>query len=201
MITIENITSYEKDNLPQIAATLDEADIHQLVEWLNEKDDNLRYKSFLLLQHRSQEKNDVYPYWDVFVEKFGSENSYQRSLGLMLVAENTRWDDAGKMDGIIDAFLAFCDDEKPITVRQCIQSLAKIIPYKKNLYDKIVAKLISIDVMERKETQRKILLVDILTVLSTIKKQQTNEKIEQYFQNVLTGGTLDAKTKKTILAL
>ena len=46
----------------------------------------------LLLQGRSLEFEDVYPYWDVLVEKLGSANSYQRSLRLMLIAENVRWD-------------------------------------------------------------------------------------------------------------
>ena len=99
-----------------------------LVELLNEKDDNLRYHAFLLLQNRSQINSDVYPFWDELVSKFTSTNSYHRSIGLMLIADNVRWDQEGKFEPLLETYLSFVDDEKPITVRQCIQSLVKIVP-------------------------------------------------------------------------
>jgi hypothetical protein len=201
MITAENIQICEKENLPALVPSLESADIEKLVAWLSEKDDNFRYKCFLLLQGRSQEYNDVYPYWDIFIEKLGSDNSYQRSLGLMLIAENVRWDNSGKFDAIIDLYLSFCDDEKPVTVRQCIQSLCKIIPYKENCHSKIVDKLISIDLMQRKETQRKLLLLDIISVLSAIKNMQPDERIDRYIYEAMTGGILDNKSKKLIASL
>ncbi len=85
MITPETLLSCKKENLAELTSTLTAADLSQLVEWLNEKDDDLRYKSFLLLQDRSQKFDDVYPYWDTLVAKLDSDNSYQRSLGLMLL--------------------------------------------------------------------------------------------------------------------
>jgi len=201
MITAENIHVCEKENLPDLIPTLEGADIDRLVSWLSEKDDNFRYKCFLLLQGRSQQARDVYPYWDVFVEKLSSDNSYQRSLGLMLIAENTRWDDRGKFEQIVDVYLSFCDDEKPVTVRQCIQGLCKIVPYKQNCHNRIVDKLISIDLMQRKETQRKILLLDIISVLCVVQKTQQDERIERFIQNALTGGILDSKSKRLIASL
>jgi len=200
MITFESIQTCEKEALSDLVPTLGSADIDQLVSWLSEKDDNFRYKCFLLLQERSREYKDVYPYWDVFVEKLKSENSYQRSLGLMLIAENTRWDDSGKFEEIADRFLSFCDDEKPVTVRQCIQSLNKIIPYKKSCLTAIVGRLVSIDLMQRKETQRKILLMDILSVLLPINRLQHDERIDRYFQTAMTGGILDNKSKRLVEA-
>ncbi len=201
MITAEDIQSYEKEKIAELLPDLQADDIDRLVGWLSEKDDNLRYKCFLLLQDRSQQTADVYPYWDVFVEKLGSDNSFQRSLGLMLIAENVRWDTEGKFDRIIDLYLSFCDDEKPITVRQCIQSLRSIISYKKNCHARIVDKLISIDIMQRKETQRKILLLDILSVLGAMKKLEPDERIDSYILTALTGGILDSKSKRAIAAL
>ncbi len=201
MINVEKIHAYEKDVLPDVAPSLEDQDIEQLIAWLNEKDDGLRYKSFLLLQSRSQIYNDVYAYWDEFVTKLDSNNSYQRSLGLMLMAENARWDETGRLDTNIDRYLSFCDDEKPVTVRQCIQALAKIVPYKKQYYDAIVAKLIGIDIMQRKETQQKLLLIDIITILKLIEKEEPREDIKRYIQNAMTGGILDAKSKKMLAGL
>ena len=161
------------------------------------RDDNdFRYKCFLLLQLRSQQAADVYPYWDVFVDKLGSSNSYQRSIGLMLIAENVRWDEEARFEKILDLYLSFVDDEKPITVRQCVQSLEKVLPYKKTCLAQISEKLISVDLLERKESQQKILLMDILKVLGAVHKLQPDERIESYFQNALTGGILDKNAKK-----
>lgn len=92
MITLEKITSIPKRDLPDVSKQLDKDDIPQLVEWLSLKDDNIRYRAFLLLQSREAFFNDVYPFWDTFRKKLGSDNSYQRSIGLMLIAENARWD-------------------------------------------------------------------------------------------------------------
>ncbi len=198
MITQDIIRAITKEDLTNILPTLSADDIRQCVAWLEEKDDDIRYKSFLILQQCSEQENAIYPYWDIFVGKFGSLNSYQRSIGLMLIAENARWDTAGKLEAIFDTYLTFCDDEKPVTVRQCIQSLCKIVPYKKGLYDKIVHKLASIDLMQRKETQRKLLLLDILSVFLLIRKEGSNDLIEGYIRNALSGALLDAKSKKMI---
>jgi len=198
MITAETLLSCAKENLAELTPTLTAADLAQLVEWLNEKDDNLRYKSFLLLQDRSQKFDDVYPYWDTLVAKLGSENSYQRSLGLMLLADNVRWDQPGKFEALVATYLSFCDDEKPVTVRQCIQSLVKVVPHKPACLGAIVDKLLSIDVMQRKETQRKLVLLDILSVLTAIQKVQPDERISRYIHNALTGGILDDKAKRQV---
>lgn len=201
MITIEKLLSYEKNKLPELAESLQADDINQLIKWLGEKDDNIRYNSFLLLQQRSKAHNNVYPFWDLFLDKLNSTNSYQRSIGLMLIAENAKWDEDGRFDEAIDFFLSFCDDEKPITVRQCIQSLCKVVPYKKHLCTKIADKLISIKIMERRETQRKILLLDILNVLIGINKQSRSDEIEMYISSAMTGGILDKKSKSGVMKL
>lgn len=198
MITAETIQTLGKENIADFVPTLQAEDIALLAGWLAEKDDNFRYTCFLLLQARSQAYADVYPYWDVLVEKLGSENSYQRSIGLMLIAENVRWDAAGRFEGIIERYLNFCDDEKPITVRQCVQSLCKIVPYKPACHDAIVKKLTAVDLHQRKETQRKILLLDILSVLCAIQKFGADPRIEGYIQTVLTGEILDKKAKKLV---
>ncbi|MFZ5973920.1 MAG: SufBD protein [Bacillota bacterium] len=127
MLSPDALLSFDKKELPQAAVTLLPEDIGQLVQWLAEKNDDIRYRAFLLLQQRALAHDDVYPYWNVFLEKLKSPNSYQRSIGLMLMAENAKWDVHGKFDASLDLYLSFCDDEKPVTVRQCIQGLLKVI--------------------------------------------------------------------------
>lgn len=198
MITFEEIIAIPKEGLQQAAQALEKDSIPQLVEWLNLKDDSIRYQAFLLLQNRSMLSDDVYTYWSTFQSKLTSENSYQRSLGLMLIAENVIWDTENRMEETIDEYLNLLYDEKPITARQCIQSLCKIAAAKPGLHEKIASRLISLDLMQAKETMRKLILLDILNVLLVIRKEKTSDVLEGYILNALSGELLDKKTKKQI---
>ena len=145
MITVESIAAISKCNLREVSEKLSKNDIPALVEWLSLKDNDVRYRAFLLLQNRSLFADDVYPYWDTFKSKLKSDNSYQRSIGVMLIAANTRWDAENRIEDTIDPCLQLLNDEKPITVRQCISSLGEIASYKPGIREKIASALISHD--------------------------------------------------------
>lgn len=196
MITVESMMLIDKSDLQQATKTIGQEDIAQLVEWLALKDDKIRYQAFLLLQYRALLLDDVYPYWDIFQEKLQSDNSYQRSIGFMLIAENAKWDTDNRLEGAIDEYLECLNDEKPITIRQGIQSLAKIVPYKPGLHNKIADRLVSFDLMSVKETMRKSILLDILNVLLIIRKIYKTDEMEDDILNALSGGILDNKLKK-----
>jgi len=198
MVTIEKLVFLEKQQTEEAAKTLTPEDISFLVNLLNEKDDKIRYAALLLLQSRSAGFGDVYPYWDVFLQKLNSDNSYQRSIGLMLIAENARWDTENRMEDTLDVFLEILNDEKPITVRQCIQALHRIIPYKKHLTEKIADALISIEITKNRPSMQKSILTDILSVLGAIRKQQPSGKIDANIFQALSADILDRKAKKEI---
>lgn len=199
MLTIEYLMTVEKADLEKLSKVIDKEDLSFLIDLLNEKDNNIRYQALLLLQHRSALNNDIYPFWDIFLNKLKSKNSYQRSIGLMLIAENTKWDIENKLETTIDQYLMLIDDEKPITVRQCIQCLAKIIPSKKYLM-KIANKLMSVDISCLRTSMKKLILLDILEILILIKKVQTSDEIENYIFNKLSGEILDKKAKQQLKA-
>lgn len=201
MLTTDLIMSFSKDELQEASKALNNKDILQLVEWLNLKDDDIRYRAFLLLQSRSSLSDDVYVFWDTFLSKLKSDNSYQRSIGLMLLSENAKWDTENKTENIIDEYLMLLEDEKPVTIRQCIQSLEKIVTAKPDLNDKIASRLISFDLFGVKETMRKSILLDILNVLLMIRKTLKKDEIEGYIFNALSGEILDKRTKKKIESL
>ncbi len=195
---LDDLLSIDKENIPQAARALSAEDLPQLVALLNKKDDKLRYPAFLLLKSRSQCANDVYPFFDVFADKLRSDNSYQRSIGLMLMAQNAKWDTLGKLDTAMDDYLNCVNDEKPITVRQCIQALLNIIPYKKNLHNQIAKALMNIDIVALRPTMRKLVLMDILQVLLQIRQYKPTDAIDAYIFDALSGGILDDKSKKQI---
>ncbi|SMC68669.1 hypothetical protein [Papillibacter cinnamivorans] len=126
MITADSILPIDAGSLPEFASVLASEDIAKLIGWLNEKEDKIRYRSFLLLQHRSSASPDVYPYWEDFRAKLKNDNSYQRSIGIMLLAENARWDTGGQAKEALDDCFSLLSDERPITIRQCIQSLENL---------------------------------------------------------------------------
>jgi hypothetical protein len=198
VVDLESIVSIGKSDIQKASKELNKNDIPQLVDWLSLKDDNIRYQAFLLLQSRSIFFNDVYPFWDTFHEKLRSDNSYQRSIGLMLIAENARWDVENRMEEVIDEYLELLKDEKPITVRQCIQSLGKIASAKPELKDRIASGLISFDIMAVKESMRKSILIDILNVLLYIRQEHKTDEIESFILNAVSGEILDNKTKNQI---
>ena len=200
MITAEKIRTCEKENLGSLNQDLSKEDVELLVGWLSEKDDNFRYKCFLLLIERSEKYQDVYPFWDIFVQKLRDPNSYQRNIGLRMIANNVRWDEQGKFDAICDLYLSCCDDEKPVTVRQCIQGLCQIVPFNTRCHSKVAQKLLSIDIAQRKETRRKILLLDIISILLLINKANPRSDILNYIHHALSGGLLDKKSKLAIEA-
>jgi hypothetical protein len=198
MITIDKLMSLEKQQAEEEARKLAGDDLAFLVGLLSEKVDKIRYAALLLLQGRSAIFSDVYPYWDVFVQKLNSDNSYQRSIGLMLIAENARWDTENRMEEALEAYLKLLHDEKPITVRQCIQALHKIIPHKGRLTEKVADALVSLKLSEIRGTMQKSVLTDILGVLAVIRRQKPSEKIDEYVVQALSGDILDRKTKKEI---
>ncbi|NLY73050.1 MAG: hypothetical protein GX079_05110 [Tissierellia bacterium] len=201
MISLESIMQIPKSDLEEASKNLNKDDLSELIKWLSLKEDDLRYQAFLLLQKRSIFSSDLYPYWDLFREKLKSDNSYQRSIGLMLIAENARWDVDNKIEYTLDEFLLSLKDKKPITVRQCIQSLGKIALAKPETCGKITTSLIGFDLMAVRETMRKPILLDIIDVLVIARKEAMGDAIEDFILEALSGQVLDRKSKKLVEGL
>src|SRR5512137_1630072 len=133
----DELKKLEHEAIPATSKSLKVTDILYLVGMLNEKDDKLRYNAFLLLQSASQIFPFVYEYWGELEKKLDSNNSYQRSLGLMLIAENVRWDKDDRFVRIFSKYLSCCGDEKFITARQAIQGLETIVKTTDEFNDEI----------------------------------------------------------------
>jgi hypothetical protein len=198
MITTDQLMFLKECDITNISKVIDKNDISQFVEWLSEKNDKIRYNSLLLLEKRSLFFSDVYPFWNIFREKLRNKNSYQRAIGLKLIADNVKWDIDNKFEEIFDEYFNFLNDEKLIIIRQGLEAIKDIIPYKEQLNNRIANKIMSLNIWNLRETMRKPILMDILNALILIKKNQINDKIEKYIINAISGGVLDKKTKKEI---
>lgn len=198
MITADQLMILKENDIQNISKVINKNDISQFVEWLSEKNDKVRYNSLLLLENYSAYFKDVYFFWDVFIEKLRNKNSYQRIIGLKLIADNVKWDEDNKFEKIFDEYFNFLNDDKLIIIRQGLQSIQNIIPYKEHLNNRIANKIMFLNIWNLRETMRKPILMDILNALILIKKNQANDEIDNYIINAVSGGVLDKKTKKQI---
>ena len=188
------------ENAAAFAEALEKADIEMLVQRLDSAEDKIRYPAFLLLRARSAVSDDVYPFWDALAEKLVRENSYQRSIGAMLLAANTRHDTAGKMQDAMPRFLRLLNDPKPITVRQVAQALPEILRAKPELAEETGRALMAVDLVGYKDTMRKLILLDFLDALLLIREIQPTPELEAYLFSALSGSILDEKSKRQLQA-
>lgn len=117
-------------------------DIGKKVDMLVWSDNKQAYNVLKELLEISQQCNDLYPYFDTFVEMMNNkDNSYIRTRGLRLIAYNSKWDINNQVNSIIEEWLKHIEDEKPITARQCIKDTVIIAKNKPELIEIILEKL------------------------------------------------------------
>lgn len=115
--------------------------IEELVEGLRDRDHNRAYGCLKALLARSERDSGVYLYFSVFAEMLEDPNALVRNRAIALIAANAKWDEDNRLDEIIHRYLTHVMDPKPVTARQCIQSLPTIARYKPELKEDIVAAL------------------------------------------------------------
>ena len=200
MIDSNTMSLVTPENAADYAAALSAEDVPALVEQLASAEDKIRYPAFLLLKERSAIRADVYPFWDVFDAKLTDANSYQRSIGSMLISANARHDAAGKLRQSLPRYLALLSDPKPITVRQCAQALPEILRAKPEFAEPICDAILRVSLMDYKDTMRKLILMDFLETLLICRTLHPTPALEENFFSVLSGSILDDKSKKQLRA-
>ncbi len=137
---------------------------------LFDKNNNIAYKALQELQKESEKTDCVYPYMDRLSDMIDSDNSYNRTRGLTLIAYNAKWDKDNKIDEIIDEYLKHIEDVKPITARQCIKLLPMVAKDKPELKCDIVSALQKADVSIYADSMQALVYKDIQNSLAEIEK-------------------------------
>ena len=75
-----------------------------------------------------------------------------------------------------------------------------IVPYHRELAKAIAERLLSLNLLELRDTMRKLILLDIVEVLLLIRESESIDGVDAYLSAALSGDLLDAKSKKQILA-
>jgi hypothetical protein len=101
--------------------------IKKYIEDLGSTDDKIRLNALQFLLKETESKVDwVYEVWDHLLEKLESENSYQRSIGILMLCNLAKSDTEDRLSSVLDRLLVHTEDEKFITSRQCIQNIWKV---------------------------------------------------------------------------
>lgn len=127
-------------------ATNDERLLHDLVQNLWEKEENVRYNSYLVLrQICEQDPELLYPCWDDFVAQLGSDNSYHKIAGLNLVAALTPVDKENRFEPIFDTYFSLMHDRSMIVANYLCLASGTIAKAKPALRQRITRILLDID--------------------------------------------------------
>ncbi|MDL2294684.1 hypothetical protein LJC60_08695 [Ruminococcaceae bacterium OttesenSCG-928-D13] len=140
------------------------------------KDTSTAYANLQALEALSQQADTLYPHLGEFIGMLQSGQYVVRVRGFRLLCLQARWDRDGVIDREIDAILAALGDEKPTAVRQMLQYLKFMLPYKMALYGKIGNAVRAIDLSRFKDTMAPLIMNDMDDLLQAIEAQKKNEE-------------------------
>jgi HEAT repeat protein len=113
-----------------------------LIENLGSTDDRTRLSALQTILKLTESQVDwVYDVWDGLFEKLNHENSFQRSIAIMVLCNLAKSDTEDRLADSLDLLLAHTKDDKFITSRQCIQSIWKVATTSKRRREKVLAHL------------------------------------------------------------
>ena len=109
----------------------------------------------------SWETDTWYEYFDAFASLLNHPKSLVRNRALHILAANAQWDDENRFDAILPEFLSHVTDEKPITARQCIKTLAQVGLAKPQYIPQILTCFHSADLSKYKDSMRPLIEKDM----------------------------------------
>lgn len=173
--------------------------INELFKYLESKNDTVRYEAFKELLVITDNKVDwIYDKWSVLTGKLSSENSYQRSIGLMLLANLCKSDIENRTCSIIEQYLESFDDEKFITSRQSIQNVWKLVLYNESNKIKIIRQLeLSFSGNIHLNRHGNLIKQDIIGSLYKICQSYNKENLLKEINGLIDSET-DEKLRKTL---
>ncbi len=116
--------------------------IKKQIDNLASTDDKIRLDALQATLKLTESKVDwVYEVWDLLLEKLDHENSYQRSIGIMLLCNLAKSDVENRLADSLDRLLVHTKDDKFITSRQCIQNVWKVAAANKSNREKVLKHL------------------------------------------------------------
>jgi hypothetical protein len=109
---------------------------------LSSTNDTIRFNALKAVLKQTEKKVDwTYLVWDQLIANLRNENSYQRSIAVMVLCNLAKSDPEKRIRKSIKSLLNLTRDEKFITSRQCIQSIWKVAGADPELEGKVIEHL------------------------------------------------------------
>lgn len=151
--------------------------IKKQIEALASSDDKIRLHALQSMLKATDTKVDwVYEVWGCLLEKLDSENSYQRSIGIMLLCNLAKSDTKDRLKSDLDRLLTHTRDEKFITSRQCIQNIWKTATTRANR-EKVLKHLEKQFVECANEKHANLLRLDMIQSMYALYQQEKDSTI------------------------
>ncbi len=171
------------------------------IENLASTDDKIRLEALQSLLKITESKVDwVYEVWDLLLEKLDHENSYQRSIAVMLLCNLAKSDVENHLEVSLDRLLAHTRDEKFITSRQCIQNIWKVAATNKSTREKVLKHLEKRFLECPGEKHYNLIRQDILQSMMCLYRKEEDNKLFAGMQT-LVGKEEETKYRKQYEAL
>lgn len=151
--------------------------IQKQFEELGSTDDKVRMEALQAALKLTESKVDwVYEVWDLLLEKLDHENSYQRSIGLLLLCNLAKSDAEDRLAEALERLLVHTRDEKFITSRQCLQNIWKVA-VRRSHREKVLAHLEQRFAECADEKHANLLRQDILQSMLALYKAEKDETL------------------------
>ena len=132
---------------------------------LYNEDNNSAYKTLLELEIITTESNELYNYFNEFLNMLNNKKTFIRVRGFRLICSLAKWDNENKINKNIDIILKELEDEKGTSVRQCLEKLNLILMHKIELTDIIENKVRNLELSKYKESMQFLIKKDIDYIL------------------------------------
>ncbi len=143
-------------------------------------DDAVRMKALKTVLAATDSRVDwIYEEWDSLVGKLDDENSFQRSIAVMVLCNLAKSDKEERMGKILNELLSHTKDEKFITSRQCLLHIWKVAVAGKSLREKVIRHLETRFAECEKEKHYNLLRQDIVTSLNKIYEVERDYKLRE----------------------
>ncbi len=163
---------------------------------LDSSDDRVRGGAFNELMRLTSSRVDwVYEVWEDLLSRLDSPNSYQRSIGILLLCNLSQSDDEHRLNTVIEKLLEHTKDEKFITSRQCLQHIWKPALYNPELRESIVSHLQKRFVECEVEKHANLLRLDILQSLAQLHTHTADPALQPLILDLI-DAEVDEKSRK-----
>jgi hypothetical protein len=150
--------------------------IQKHIEELSSTDDKIRMEALQATLKLTESKVDWgYEVWEFLLEKLNYENSYQRSIGIILLCNLAKSDVENRLADSLDRLLIHTKDEKFITSRQCIQNIWKVAVANKSNREKVLKHLEKRFVECADEKHHNLLRQDIIQSMFLLSKYEKDD--------------------------